>query len=124
VFERPRTGERAVLVRLGLGAHVDPEDLHELLSGRQLYTREEAKGSPSVPPNAGTTFDVNVFASLGEHRLAIEVGREFRASHVRNIIMFINNEQNNCSNDRSTARLVPSDHGTGAKRFSLLEARR
>jgi len=29
VFERPRTGERAVLVRLGLGAQVDPEDLQE-----------------------------------------------------------------------------------------------
>jgi GTPase len=29
VFERPRTGERAVLVRLGFGAHVDPEDLQE-----------------------------------------------------------------------------------------------
>ncbi|MEJ0035164.1 MAG: ribosome rescue GTPase HflX [Gammaproteobacteria bacterium] len=29
MFERPRTGERAVLVRLGLGAHVDPEDLQE-----------------------------------------------------------------------------------------------
>jgi GTPase len=29
VFERPRTGERAVLVRLGLGAPVDPEDLQE-----------------------------------------------------------------------------------------------
>jgi GTP-binding protein HflX len=29
VFERPRTGERAVLVRLGLGAQVDPEDLEE-----------------------------------------------------------------------------------------------
>ncbi len=29
MFERPRTGERAVLVRLGLGAQVDPEDLHE-----------------------------------------------------------------------------------------------
>jgi len=33
VFERPRTGERAVLVRLGLGAQVDPEDLQEF---RQL----------------------------------------------------------------------------------------
>jgi GTPase len=33
VFERPRTGERAVLVRLGLGAPVDPEDLEEF---RQL----------------------------------------------------------------------------------------
>jgi GTPase len=29
VFERPRTGERAILVRLGLGAPVDPEDLQE-----------------------------------------------------------------------------------------------
>jgi GTP-binding protein HflX len=29
VFERPRTGERAVLVRLGIGAPADPEDLQE-----------------------------------------------------------------------------------------------
>ncbi|HEY2340213.1 MAG TPA: ribosome rescue GTPase HflX, partial [Steroidobacteraceae bacterium] len=29
MFERPRTGERAVLVRLGLGAPIDPEDLEE-----------------------------------------------------------------------------------------------
>jgi GTPase len=29
LFERPRTGERAVLVRLGLGAPVDPEDIDE-----------------------------------------------------------------------------------------------
>jgi GTPase len=29
VFERPRTGERAVLVRLGVGAPIDPEDLEE-----------------------------------------------------------------------------------------------
>jgi GTPase len=29
MFERPRSGERAVLVRLGLGAPVDPEDLEE-----------------------------------------------------------------------------------------------
>ncbi|HEY4214285.1 MAG TPA: ribosome rescue GTPase HflX [Steroidobacteraceae bacterium] len=29
MFERPRTGERAVLVRLGLGAQVEPEDLQE-----------------------------------------------------------------------------------------------
>ncbi len=33
MFERPRTGERAVLVRLGLGAPVDPEDVEEF---RQL----------------------------------------------------------------------------------------
>ncbi len=29
MFERPRAGERAVLVRLGLGAPLDPEDLEE-----------------------------------------------------------------------------------------------
>jgi len=29
VFDRPRAGERAVLVRLGLGAPLDPEDLEE-----------------------------------------------------------------------------------------------
>ncbi len=29
MFERPRSGERAVLVRLGLGAPLDPEDLSE-----------------------------------------------------------------------------------------------
>ena len=29
MFERPKSGERAVLVRLGLGAQVDPEDLQE-----------------------------------------------------------------------------------------------
>jgi GTPase len=29
VIERPRTGERAVLVRVGLGAPIDPEDLEE-----------------------------------------------------------------------------------------------
>ena len=33
MFERPRSGERAVLVRLGFGAQVDPEDLLEF---RQL----------------------------------------------------------------------------------------
>jgi GTP-binding protein HflX len=33
MFERPRSGERAVLVRLGVGAPVDPEDLEEF---RQL----------------------------------------------------------------------------------------
>ena len=29
MFERPRSGERAVLVRLGVGAPIDPEDLQE-----------------------------------------------------------------------------------------------
>src|SRR5881394_2371758 len=29
MFERPRAGERAVLVRLGIGAPADPEDVSE-----------------------------------------------------------------------------------------------
>ena len=29
MFDRPRTGERAVLVRLALGGPADPEDLQE-----------------------------------------------------------------------------------------------
>jgi GTP-binding protein HflX len=29
VFERPRSGERALLVRIGLGAQIDPDDLEE-----------------------------------------------------------------------------------------------
>ncbi|MEY4763009.1 MAG: hypothetical protein RLZZ200_2865, partial [Pseudomonadota bacterium] len=29
MFERPRSGERAVLVRLALGAPADPDDLRE-----------------------------------------------------------------------------------------------
>ncbi|HJS89071.1 MAG TPA: ribosome rescue GTPase HflX [Steroidobacteraceae bacterium] len=29
MFERPRSGERALLVRIGLGAEIDPEDLEE-----------------------------------------------------------------------------------------------
>jgi GTP-binding protein HflX len=29
MFERPRAGERAVLVRLGIGAAADPEDIEE-----------------------------------------------------------------------------------------------
>jgi len=31
LFERPRSGERAVLVRLGLGAPADPEDIEEFI---------------------------------------------------------------------------------------------
>jgi len=45
VFERPRTGERAVLVRLGLGAQVDPEDLQEF---RQLAVSAGAQPVATV----------------------------------------------------------------------------
>jgi GTPase len=45
VFDRPRTGERAVLVRLGLGAQVDPEDLQEF---RQLAVSAGAEPVATV----------------------------------------------------------------------------
>jgi GTPase len=45
VFERPRNGERAVLVRLGLGAQVDPEDLQEF---RQLAVSAGAEPVATV----------------------------------------------------------------------------
>ena len=45
MFERPRTGERAVLVRLGLGAQVDPEDLQEF---RQLAVSAGAEPVATV----------------------------------------------------------------------------
>ena len=45
MFERPRTGERAVLVRLGLGAQVDPEDLQEF---RQLSVSAGAEPVATV----------------------------------------------------------------------------
>jgi GTPase len=48
MFERPRTGERAVLVRLGLGAPLDPEDLSEFT---QLAT---SAGATPVATITGT----------------------------------------------------------------------
>ena len=45
MFERPRSGERAVLVRLGLGAPVDPEDLQEF---RQLAVSAGAEPVATV----------------------------------------------------------------------------
>ncbi len=45
MFERPRSGERAILVRLGLGAQVDPEDLQEF---RQLAVSAGAEPVATV----------------------------------------------------------------------------
>ena len=45
MFERPRSGERAVLVRLGMGAQVDPEDLQEF---RQLAVSAGAEPVATV----------------------------------------------------------------------------
>ena len=45
MFERPRSGERALLVRIGLGAQVDPEDLEEF---RQLAVSAGAEAVATV----------------------------------------------------------------------------
>ncbi len=45
MFERPRSGERVVLVRLGIGAQVDPEDLQEF---RQLAVSAGAEPVATV----------------------------------------------------------------------------
>ncbi len=45
MFERPRSGERAILVRLGIGAQVDPEDLEEF---RQLAVSAGAEPVATV----------------------------------------------------------------------------
>ena len=45
MFERPRSGERALLVRIGLGAQVDPEDLEEF---RQLAVSAGAEPVATV----------------------------------------------------------------------------
>ena len=49
MFERPRSGERAVLVRLGFGAPVDPEDLQEF---RQLAVSAGGRALTPVPLRA------------------------------------------------------------------------
>ena len=54
MFERPRSGERAVLVRLGFGAPVDPEDLREL---------EELARSAGAQPVATITAAVEVLST-------------------------------------------------------------
>ena len=49
MFERPRTGERAVLVRLGLGAPVDPEDLQEFTQLARLGRRAAGRDRDRPP---------------------------------------------------------------------------
>jgi GTP-binding protein HflX len=74
VFERPRSGERAVLVRLGLGAPVDPEDLQEfrqltLSAGAQpvaTVTGRRERPDPRYFLGTGKAEELNQVAAANE----------------------------------------------------------
>ena len=69
MFERPRTGERAVLVRLGLGVPVDSEDL---LADGVCPSGEEARLGRSTPVfNTQDSGNVDAFvAEVGEKSIS------------------------------------------------------
>jgi GTP-binding protein HflX len=75
VFERPRTGERAVLVRLGLGTQIDPEDLQEFT---QLA---ESAGALPVATVTGRRErpDPRYFLGSGKAQELAEVARRHEA---------------------------------------------
>jgi len=74
VFERPRTGERAVLVRLGLGAQVDPEDLQELTQLAEsagarpvaTVTGRRARPDPRFFVGSGKADELRAVAEVNE----------------------------------------------------------
>jgi len=74
VFERPRSGERALLVRVGLGAPVDPEDLEEftqlaLSAGAQpvgTVTGRRERPDPRFFVGSGKAEELKHAAEAGE----------------------------------------------------------
>jgi len=74
VFERPRSGERALLVRIGLGAQVDPEDLEEftqlaLSAGAQpvaTVTGRRDRPDPRYFVGSGKAEELKQAAEAGE----------------------------------------------------------
>jgi GTPase len=92
VFERPRSGERAVLVRLGLGAQVDPEDLQEftqlaLSAGAQpvaTITGRRERPDPRFFMGSGKADEVRDIAA-GESADVILVDHALSPSQERNL---------------------------------------
>lgn len=80
MFERPRSGERAVLVRLGLGSQVDPEDLQEF---RQLALSAGAEPVATVTGRRERP-DPRYFMGSGK---AGEVGAVARAENADVILV-------------------------------------
>ena len=74
MFERPRSGERALLVRIGLGAQVDPEDLAEftqlaLSAGAQpvaTVTGRRERPDPRFFVGSGKAEELKRAAEAGE----------------------------------------------------------
>ncbi|HEX5209475.1 MAG TPA: ribosome rescue GTPase HflX [Steroidobacteraceae bacterium] len=74
MFERPRSGERALLVRIGLGAQVDPEDLEEftqlaLSAGAQpiaTVTGRRERPDPRFFVGSGKAEELKHAAESGE----------------------------------------------------------
>ncbi len=74
MFERPRSGERALLVRIGLGAQVDPEDLEEFTqlavsAGAQpvaTVTGRRARPDPRFFVGSGKAEELRQQAEAGE----------------------------------------------------------
>ncbi|MGH8201926.1 MAG: ribosome rescue GTPase HflX [Steroidobacteraceae bacterium] len=74
MFERPRSGERALLVRIGLGAQIDPEDLEEftqlaLSAGAQpvaTVTGRRQRPDPRFFVGSGKAEELRQAAEAGE----------------------------------------------------------
>jgi len=92
VFERPRSGERAVLVRLGLGVPVDPEDLLEftqlaLSAGAQpvaTVTGRRERPDPRFFMGSGKADEVRLVAQ-SENADVILVDHALSPSQERNL---------------------------------------
>ena len=74
MFERPQSGERAVLVRLGLGAPIDPEDIEEftqlaLSAGAQpviTVTGRRERPDPKYFVGSGKADELRIAADANE----------------------------------------------------------
>jgi GTPase len=92
VFERPRSGERALLVRIGLGAQVDPEDLEEfnqlaLSAGAEpvaTVTGRRERPDPRFFVGSGKAEELKRAAEAGEAEVIL-VDHALSPSQERNL---------------------------------------
>jgi len=92
VFERPRSGERALLVRIGLGAQVDPEDLEEftqlaLSAGARpiaTVTGRRERPDPRFFVGSGKAEELKQAAEAGEAEVIL-VDHALSPSQERNL---------------------------------------
>ncbi len=92
MFERPRSGERALLVRIGLGAQVDPEDLQEFTqlavsAGAQpvaTVTGRRERPDPRFFVGSGKAEELKHAAEAGEAEVIL-VDHALSPSQERNL---------------------------------------